>query len=238
MNNNYYDDILEKIKNAYENKEYQKAEFYIEEELSMPYIPSDFEKALFELQDKYRAMLKSNDFKLSDEEIIEYLKADEMKQMLAANYLNNLNIRDYLDIVQEYLLSDSDDKIKVLIINTLMEQDILDEMQVKKDGLDITFVPRYVEPIELSDGYLSAKNYFEEHLKQNPSMLQMADELLAHKCFAYLPFSYEEEEGELIAKEIICYIYDCLGDLENKEIFINESLNELEKKIILEKSFE
>ena len=237
MNNNYYDDILEKIKNAYENKEYQKAEFYIEEELSMPYVPIEFEKALLELQNKYQDKLKRNEFSLSDEEIETYLKADPYKQMLAVNYLNGLNIRDYLELVQEFLLSEADDKIKVLMINTLMEQDITDEMKVKKDGLDISFIPRYAEPIDVSDGYVRAKEYFDEVLKQNPSMHQMAMELLGHKCFSYLPFSYSEEEGELIAKEIICYIYDCLGDSEAKETFINEYLNELEKKIIANKAF-
>ena len=46
MNKNYYDEVLDTLKELYEKKEYLKAQSIIEEELSMPYIPLDSEKEL------------------------------------------------------------------------------------------------------------------------------------------------------------------------------------------------
>ena len=233
MNNNYYDDILEKINKALENNENQRALFYIEEEMSMPYIPMEFEEQLIELQKRCKAGMHDDRTHLSDEEIIEYLNGSPLKQIMAVNALNDKNIREYLDVVETYLKGEGDVKAKVLLINTLMEQDITEELTVNKDGFEIEFTPRYAEPVEISDGYNRAMEFFDEVLKQNPSVYQMAKDLLGQKCFMYLPLSYAEDEGLILAKEIICYIYDSLGDSEAKAAFVDQYLNDLEKKFLI-----
>ena len=238
MNNNYYDDILEKIKTTIEKGEIERALFYIDEELSMPYIPMDVEEKLLELQRDCKASKTREKLELSEEEIYANLneKASSLKQLMTANYLNNLNIRDYLELVNDFLKGNGETTAKLLLVNTLMEQDITEEMTINKDGLEISFIPRYIEPIEISDGYESALQFFEENLKQNPSVLEMATESLGNECFKYLPLSYDSEEGIILAKEIICDIYEALGDLESKEEFMKEHLSELEKTFLKEKA--
>ena len=238
MNNNYYEDILEKIKSTIEKGDIERALFYLDEELSMPYIPLEIEEKFLELQKECKASKSKESIKLSEEEIYANLneKASPVKQLTTANYLNNLNIRDYLELVNDFLIGNGEVMAKLLLVNTLMEQDITEELTINKDGLEIDFTPRYIEPIEISDGYEAAMNFFEENLKQNPSVLEMARESLGNECFMYLPLSYDSEEGIILAKEIICDIYDALGDLESKEVFMKEHLTELEKTYLREKA--
>lgn len=61
---NYYDDILKKIKDLYEQKEYLKASMIIDEELNMPFVPSDFEEKLLDLKDQYSDLIKDNALKI------------------------------------------------------------------------------------------------------------------------------------------------------------------------------
>ena len=53
--------------------------------------------------------------------------------------------------------------------HTNLIQDINEELCVLKDGLEITFIPRYCESVEISDGYQSGKTFLEETIaNDNP----------------------------------------------------------------------
>lgn len=223
MKHNYYDEIYLKIEELYQSGDFNKATFLLEEELNMPYIPKDFEDRLLKLKLDYQASSSLNKKTLDEEEIEEYLKGDAYKQLIAVNYLDTTNLRENLELIKTYLVSDGDLNAKVLLISSLINQDINEELCVLKDGLEITFIPRYCESVEISDGYQSGKTFLEETIaNDNPSLYNMALEMLTRICFLNLPLSLDSDEGLIYSKSIMVYLYDCFDDDSSKKAFIDK----------------
>lgn len=223
MKHNYYDEIYSKIEELYKEGNYERASFLLEDELNMPYVPHDFEERLLELKNKYQFNHSTSKNRLTDEELEEYLYSDSYKQLVGVNYLDSVNLRDYLDLVKDYLMSAGDLNAKVLLIASLINQDINEELCVLKDGLEITFIPRYCESVEISDGYQTGKTFLEDVLaNDNPSMFNMALDILTRICFINLPMSLDDDEGLMYAKSAIVYLYECFDDIEAKKAFIDK----------------
>lgn len=226
MKHNYYDEIYSKIEELYQAGDYSKATILLEDELNMPYIPKDFESRLLKLKSDYQSSHSFSKKSLNDEEIEDYLNGDSLKQLVAVNYLDTTNLRDYLDLIRAYLMSDGDINAKVLLISSLINQDINEELTVLKDGLEITFIPRYCESVEISDGYEAGKTFLNDVIaNDNPSLYNMALEMLTNICFINLPLSLDSVEGLIYAKSIVVYLYDCFEDYESKDNFIKKYVN-------------
>ena len=198
---NYYDEILIKIENLISNSKYDEAKSLIITELSVPYIPKDIEKKFNE----YLNLIKEKTFtikNLSDEEIIVYLNDDSIKQLIAVKELNNKNLRDYIDICDNYLKKDGQLEAKVLLIESLIRQ----EINYKFTYNDVLFNPRECILPEESDGFKKAIELLNEHYLKDPSKLQMAMQLLYKECMLYLPNSYSSNHGEKLALKIVNYI--------------------------------
>lgn len=220
MNKNYYDEVLDTLKELYRKKDYLKAQSIIEEELSMPYIPLDFEKELKNIAKDIKASVKSKDIILDDEMLEEYLNGDDYKQLLAVNYLDSMNLRNYLSLINSYLSGDGNRECKCLLISSLINQEINEEITVNKDELEITFIPKYAEPVEMTDGYNSGLDFIRKVFEnENPAFFNMCKELLVKECFYNLPLAYDEEEGIILGKSIIVYLYECLDDKEGLRSF-------------------
>lgn len=229
----YYDDIFAAIQAAHYAGDNAKALFLIEEELRMPYIPLDFEKKLSALKKECEADRKLTNKQLSEEELEAYLKADSYRQLIAVNQLNEQNLRANLALVEQFLLRpDGNNNAKALLINSLISQEIQTEVKLFKDGLVYSFIPRYIEPIEYSDGYEAAMTLFTQVFVQNPALKKMAEELLINECFLYLPLSYDENEGILLADKIILYVYDCFALKAQRQDFIKEYLTDYEQQLL------
>ena len=97
---NYYEETLEKINKHLNNKEVDEALKLIEKELEAPYLPKEFNDELIRLYNENR---KVESFKLDDDNLEDYLSSTKEKQLIAVDYLNNKNLRDYLDICNKYL---------------------------------------------------------------------------------------------------------------------------------------
>ncbi len=210
---NYYDEILKKIEELI-TKDEDKARELIEEELKQAYIPYDTQEKLLEYQDRLRKSFIKKE--LSDEDIFSYLKDSKEKQLLAVSMLDRKNLREYIDICNEYLKSDGFINAKVLLVDSLIRQEIGDDICLNKDGLEFNFIPKFQLPIEESDGFLSGNKYLEEYYLKDPSKLAMAKSLLYKELMLQLPINVEESEGIIIAKDIIEYISDAFNGIENK----------------------
>ncbi len=210
---NYYDEILKKIEELI-TKDEDKARELIEEELKQAYIPYDTQEKLLKYQDRLRKSFIKKE--LSDEDIISYLKDSKEKQLLAVSVLDRKNLREYIDICNEYLKSDGFINAKVLLVDSLIRQEIGDNIYLNKDGLEFNFIPKFQLPIEESDGFLSGNKYLEEYYLKDPSKLAMAKSLLYKELMLQLPINVEESEGIIIAKDIIEYISDAFNGIENK----------------------
>lgn len=200
----YYEELLEKIESYINEENFKEASDLIESELKQPYIPSNtLEKLLY-----YKELLpkKAIKFSLTDDEIIDYLNAEEEKQLIGVECLNKKNLRDYIDICNNYLKGDGFINAKVLLIDSLIRQDIGDDIYFNNAGLEYTFIPKYIMPLEESDGYKTAIKKLNELFMKEPSMLEMSKSLVYKECLLKLPINLDEIEGEELANRVYDYI--------------------------------
>lgn len=200
----YYEDLLNTVNKEINDGNFATALDLIEKELSMPYVPSDVEK---KLKEHLGNIPKNSSIKkLSDEDIISYLKSDETKQLIAIDELNDRNLREYLDICEEYLTSNGYINAKVLLVHSLISQDINEEIKMLNEGIEYKFIPKYVMLPEESLGFKAALAILDEKYMKEPSKLELAKELLYKECLLALPLNYEEDEAKQLANKIYEYI--------------------------------
>lgn len=203
---NYYDEILNKIEELISKEEYSETLKIIEEELNVPYIPREIESKF----NSYYEEIKQKTFiykSLNDEEIEKYLFMDKEHQLIAVSELDKKNLRDYLDLCNKYLSSKGFKNAKVLLIDSLIRQEINEEVKYVDEGLEYNFIPKYVIEVENSLGFLEAKKVIDDEFMKDPSMNKLAMDLLYKECLMALPVNLDKDEGDYKAKEIIKYIY-------------------------------
>lgn len=205
----YYDELLVKIDSLIASKDYDEAYSLIESELKMPYIPKNIEDKLLD----YKNMLP-NDSKLTNlslEDTIKYLKGSELEQLRAVDELNSLNLRDYLDICNDFLKGDGYINAKVLLVESLIKQEINEEIHMSSNGLEYDFIPKYVMLPEESLGYKKAIELLNNEYMKEPSKLELAKQLVYKECLLNLPLNFNEEEGSILADSAIRYINDAFN---------------------------
>ena len=220
---NYYDEILNKIYSLILEEDFDDAKALIINELNVPYVPKDIELKLNE----YLNIIKEKTFKLktiSDDEIEEFLKLDENHQLLAVDVLNKKNLRNYIDICNDYLSSDGYRNAKVLLIDSLIRQEISEDIKYVNEGIEYTFIPKYCIPLEQTDGFIKAKKIIDDEFMKNPSENKIAIELLYKEAMLRLPIEIDIEEVDEITIDIIKYIYKAFNDEEGIRKFNIEEI--------------
>lgn len=205
MEQNYYEECIVKIRETIQNGQLKEAEKLLEEELSMPYIPSNVETRMLELKRDLRALSNKESFTGILPHQIEdcLLSENPVIQLRAVQTLQDLNCRNYLDAIQSFFDTVPDAKTQALMIDILIEQQISDEFSIIHEGMQMTFLPRYQERPHETDGYLKAYNLLNEWFEnENPALLAMCQQILIQECFLMLPLSYEEDEGLSLAVSI------------------------------------
>lgn len=214
---NYYNEIIDEIKNAIEKGEIEEADYLLKKELSMPYIPQDVETELYKLK-KDIAYAKSDKRNIREESLEDLLSklahGKAQTQLAAANALQDRNLRSCIEDIQRYLEKDPCPEAAALIIEALAEQEIDDEFTLRKDGIEYTFFADEVVPVTKSKGLLKALDLLQDEYLKNPSMFQLAKSILIHKVYLYLPLSYEEEEAEYLKDDVISEIEDLLNKID------------------------
>lgn len=211
---NYYDEVLKKIETSLNSNDLHTARLLIEEELSMPYIPEDVERKLISLKKEVEAENKTSKA-ISDEQLVAYLCGDKEQQLIAANSLADKNLREYIDIIQDYFnREDGFDNAKVYIVSLLIDQELNHEFHLIKDGVHYDFIPRYLYKFEELDAFRECVNLINQNYSDNPSYMNLMLEEVIKRMFDYLPLQYEDFEGEMLFKDVESYVLDAF----NKEI--------------------
>ena len=214
---NYYNEIIDEIKNAIDQGEIEEADYLLKKELSMPYIPQDVETELYKLK-KDIAYAKSDKRNIHEESLEDLLSklahGKAQTQLAAANALQDRNLRSCIEDIQRYLEKDPCPEAAALIIEALAEQEIDDEFTLRKDGIEYTFFADEVVPVTKSKGLLKALDLLQDEYLKNPAMFQLAKSILIHKVYLYLPLSYEEEEAEYLKDDVISEIEDLLNKID------------------------
>jgi hypothetical protein len=129
---NYYTEVLNKIQDLVNNNKQNKAYDLINHELSMPYVPRDYEVKFNQLKKEVEQMILNSDVdkikkthfdKLT---IFTILKSeDNPLAPIALNQLRELNLNNSIEDINEiFKNSEIKNSIKVVILEYLVEQNI------------------------------------------------------------------------------------------------------------------
>ena len=214
---NYYDEILTEIENLIKEGKYDDANFLVQKELNMPYIPVDVEQ-------KLKSFKRELNYHLSDEKeiredsldsLLRKLKGKPKSQLAAASILVTRNLRECLIELKDYLSKDPCPEAAALLIEGLAEQEISDEFTLIKNGVEYTFWSDDIIPIHKSAGFLKAQSYLKDWLENDhPDFYEMAKTLLIHEVYLFLPLSYDEDEAEDLALAMLKQVSDMMDEGE------------------------
>ncbi len=225
---NYYQECLEKIECLIKEGNNKEALKLIDEELSMIYIPKDFEEKLVEFKTDL-IETKSNKY-LSDEEIEAYLLKDEYFQLLALKELEKRNVRQYMDLVQDVFENVESNLVKISLLEICINQQISDEIKFVKDGLEIYLIPAACNLPEDSEGYEMCIDYIKEWLEnEDPTLYNLCKQAALKEAYLHMPFEIEPEEAEPMAYAIVMYVSElmnCKDSIKNALYEKSTSQNE------------
>lgn len=218
----YYDEIVAEAKALIEDKNYQEAFQLLDIELKMPYIPKKQEAQLVEYYNQCRHELnaKKHVVKPDMEQLEDLLNGTLEEQFQAIELLQSANVRKHLDVLENALKGDLHYLVKAYLVEILIAQEIHDEITMNHEGLEITFVPAFVElPME-SDGAEIVIEQLKDWLEnEDPSFLAMCVESFIKEAYLQLPFNIDEDEAYEIAVAIVKYVYRAYDHTEGFEQF-------------------
>ena len=204
---NYYDELLEKIDKLMKDLAFDEAKSLIISELNLPYVPSDIEDKLNDYLSQINVATKAYK-SLTDDDIEKYLNESDEKQLLAVDELGKRNLRDYIDICNNYLQSNGFANAKALLIDSLIRQEIDYNFTYVNNCSFIDFNPKKLNVIEETDGFNDAYKIIDDNYMKDPSKAKLGIELLYKEALLSLP---NQLDGALTAEKIINYIDDAFG---------------------------
>ena len=199
---NYYDELIEKIRKLIDDEEYPNADRLITNELEMPYVPKEVEEKLEELRGElnYLNPLEKN---LTDEKIESFLLSDNDHQLLAVNELDHRNLREYISLCERYLSSDGFKNAKVLLIDSLIGQQIDNVFHYRTENESMTFNPSLMKRVNETEEYRRCINRIYESYLKEPSKAKLAEQLLYKEFLMALPLQIDGADCEFICEKII-----------------------------------
>jgi len=227
---NYYDEILEEIQKLMQEGKTSDAMGLVKRELDMPYIPPETEIQLKKMRRDLQFALteKSGGTEISLDTILEYLKGKPETQLAAAAALSKRNLRECLPEIQNWLASDPFEQAAALVVEEIAEQEIGEEFVWNRHGIQYTFFGDGLTPVSISKGFLKAEKLLEDWLSNDrPDLFEMTKTLLIQEVYMFLPLSYDEEEGETLALQMIQKVSEMM---DNGETYAQIQMNIKKKK--------
>ena len=219
--NAYYHSLIEEIKKEIDEKSYAQAYELICQELNMPYVPEDALELLEYYKSECKPYLEQKSKSMDFSKLQDYVHGTLEQKIYAISILENTNLRMCHDEVQELLDSDLPDEYKGTLIEALMEQKIDDPFDLIKSGLNITFIPSAILPMEQDQSINEASSLFESWFtNEDPTMIQFCMSLLMQLVLYERPFDQEDKDPYQLAKGICRLVYDTMqkenstGELE------------------------
>lgn len=214
---NYYEEVLREIENLMNEENWEEADKLITQELAMPYVPGRLEGKLQEYHKACKAALAKEPVTrlMSPEEIRSALTGNQETAYMALEILNRSNIRNYLEVIQDYLSDeDSDRLMKALLIQLCQRQQVSEALSFTDQGITYKIIPvqlhDVLDDVQLSIAYRKLEQLFEN---DNPSFLKQCQQVLIQYAYKIYPLEIEES-GELLALRIAKYVFDAYGDRE------------------------
>ncbi len=189
MKKKYYDEIKDKIDESLKKKDYDFAIKLINEEISMPYIPMEFENYLIETLKKIPLNNNEERYTFTIEKIIDLLiKLDDDKNDYSEliNQLNKFNLEKNLNEITYFFLKAKNKKNISLVFDELCKQ--------KTNVILDLGNPSEIESIEETVEYIRDKKKMELTLDKYPLLIEPGNELLK-EIYLTKHFGQKLEEG-------------------------------------------
>ena len=153
----------------------------------------------------------------------DYIHGTLEQKIYAIGVLENMNLRMYHDEVQVLLDSDLPDEYKGALIEALMEQKIDDPFDLIKSGLNITFIPSAILPMQQDQSICEASSLFESWFtNEDPTMIQFCMSLLMQLVLCERPFDQEDKDPYELAKSICRLVFYAMQKSDEWPSFIKK----------------
>ncbi|MGL4343372.1 MAG: hypothetical protein ACRCRZ_02305 [Metamycoplasmataceae bacterium] len=146
---NYYDEIIEQIKEI-EKSDKQQAILILKKELSMPYIPEQYENEMISLLKKFEQTNDQKNLTASREEIIESLFSDKNdgKKLFLINKISEFSWVGFENEIQKVFSSAKiKNNFKTIFLENLIEQKIDYDFKIENKIIN----PKKIKSIFASD---------------------------------------------------------------------------------------
>jgi hypothetical protein len=229
----YYDVVAMYISILKELEEYEEAIDIVVEELSMPYIPYQYESMYDAAYDELLIAKKEandgNDIRnlaFNEEDIENILLKDSPNEDLlymAIDQLQGMNIRRQIPYIRQFLSHrDKPSFAKTLLFELLIEQEIDEEMEIYKAGETYYVNPSYASMVLQQDAAIAVLDLLSYGLEDdNPSLFLLCEQFLNFYLYSIYPCYIEIEEYASLAGAIhyhlatLQYIDVELSEIEN-----------------------
>lgn len=222
-------------------KQFKQVEKIISSLLEEEAIPSDQIEKFERLKD-LNANIAGNMEKQEDIESLEspfnkenlelgnFLSLTTDKQLNYIHDLTNVNIRPIIPQLKAIVENEKTHPfIKSLVLILLVEQDVNENLVVKKFGKQMNVNPFKLElPTNLPQ-FKEISTIIREKLEQEPSTLEMVELLIAKHAIVLYPFEWLAYDAEDVALGYIDYVRTMFGNIREMDVELNDFLQYLEK---------
>ncbi|MBO6046251.1 MAG: hypothetical protein J6P61_00710 [Erysipelotrichaceae bacterium] len=250
-----YYEVLALYLNALKmTEEFEDAINILIEELSMPYIPTQYESLfnmvyddiLYAKQEANQLVEHGHQTIYSVEEIGALLNREDVNEDLlymVLDQLQDLNVRRLIPDIRRYLKDETKPPFaKTLLMEIMIEQQISEEFEVVKYGSTYYFDPGYAPLVLEQLCYEGITRHLQRVLEDsNPTLMMQCIEYLEYILYAAYPREFYEEDYALIAATIHYYVATLqLIDMDEQDLMIdyNVTLEEVEEMTQMLKKFE
>lgn len=252
-NNTYYEVTALYLNALKELEEYEKAIDILIEELSMPYIPQQYENLFNAAYDEIILLKQERNYQLenksqilSAEEIGRLLEREDVNEDLiymALDQLQQLNIRMILPEVSRFLENPKKSAFaKTLIMEILIDQQVDEEFSVVKGDETYYFNGSYSPLVLARECYtLIGKSLARVLEDDNPALLSQCLDYLEYYLYTIYPKDIMPEDCDTIAATIHYYVATLQNmkvDQADIEIDYNCDISEVEKETLALKQLE
>jgi len=210
FSNKFYDIMIIYLHSLINTNQKEKALKLVKEELSMPYIPMNYEDKFIDIYKEVAYIEKAGkEYNLSRDKIEEILCVEEDKNLiiLAIVELCKLNIRDFYDSISEFFKRDIKNIYKVMLIDALRGQGVNKEFIVKNKNSEYKVIPVYSENVLESKDYIYIRKLLEDKIgNKEVSICSLALENLMLYLSDIYPKNLDEDEYSVIACILHYYV--------------------------------
>ena len=222
----YYDVVAQYVMTLKETGDFEEAINILVEELSMPYIPYEYESTFNAAYDEILLAkqevnydLESNSQIFSTEEIELILQRDDVNEDLlymALDQMQQLNIRMLIPSIRNYLRDPNKPPFaKTLMMELMIEQQIDEEFEVAKNNTYYDFNPSYMPLVLAQTAYMGIGKKLQSALEdENPTLLNQCVDYLEYYLYHIYPKEIYEEDFSVIAAAVHYYV----ATLQNIEV--------------------